>query len=269
MNAKLNKKEINRYLDRIGFQGEVRPDLATLELLHKQHVENVPFENIDISLGNEITLSLKLQFDKVVNQQRGGFCYELNQTFAALLSACGYKVSFLSARVFFRGVYGPEFDHLLLLVECEGKQVVADVGFGKSFREPLPLSNNVVKQYDASYKIEHIDSEYTLLRKQQGSEWEPLYVFNLDQHKIEAFSDMLHFMQTSEDSHFTKETICTITTKSGRKTISGNRFIETIKDEKTERPIENKSFYRQLLKQHFYIELPKDITTKTWQRLGM
>jgi arylamine N-acetyltransferase len=99
----------------------------------------VPFENLDISLGRKIICDESRFLHKIVNERRGGFCYEMNGAFAELLRALGFKVTLLSARVSGGdGSEGPEFDHLALRVDLD-QPWLADVGFGDSFVEPLLL----------------------------------------------------------------------------------------------------------------------------------
>ncbi|MGH9576814.1 MAG: arylamine N-acetyltransferase family protein, partial [Terriglobales bacterium] len=132
--------DTSAYLARIGVSTPLSPDPQSLSKLHLAHLMTVPFENLDIHLGREIALDEKLFFDKVVRRRRGGFCYELNGLFAALLRQLGFRVTLLSAQVArAEGGFGPEYDHLTLLVEFPGHQPrrLADVGFGDSFREPL------------------------------------------------------------------------------------------------------------------------------------
>jgi N-hydroxyarylamine O-acetyltransferase len=175
----------------------------------------------------------------------------------------------LSARVFFRDQYGPEFDHLLILVECEGELLISDVGFGNSFREPLFLNDKAVKQLDAFYKIECNGYEYTLLQKRENMMWQIQYIFTLENHKIEACRFMCEAMPTSVESHFTQETICSIATKSGRKTLSNNRYIETTNGKRNEFIITNEEHYRKIVKQHFSISLPNHISLECWENLGL
>src|SRR5215472_15516562 len=95
--------DVHAYLGRIGYNGPLGPTFEptgeTLRALHRQHMLTVPFENLDISLSREIVLDPKRFVEKVVRQRRGGFCYELNGAFANLLTAAGYRVTLLSARV--------------------------------------------------------------------------------------------------------------------------------------------------------------------------
>ncbi len=70
--------DFNAYLDRIKFKDPIKIDIATLKSLQHHHIHAVPFENLNIHYQREIVLNTDLLFDKIVNQKRGGFCYELN-----------------------------------------------------------------------------------------------------------------------------------------------------------------------------------------------
>src|SRR5579863_6683126 len=129
--------DIDAYLRRIEYDGPRRPSATALHDLHRQHLFTVAFENLDIPLGTQIRLDLSLIYHKIVELRRGGFCYELNGLFCELLSALGFRVQMLSARVRREdGGFGPEFDHMLLKVELDEPWLV-DVGFGDSFVDPI------------------------------------------------------------------------------------------------------------------------------------
>src|SRR5918996_1064044 len=131
--------DVNAYLERIDYRGPLAPSAETLRRLHVAHLLAVPFENLSIHAAEPVVLEDDSLFDKVVARRRGGFCYELNGLFAALLRALGFHVEMLSAAVARRdGGFGPEFDHMTLLVTLE-ERWLADVGFGDSFVEPLLL----------------------------------------------------------------------------------------------------------------------------------
>src|SRR5215213_9521921 len=125
--------DVDAYLERIGYRGPPAPTAETLRRLHVAHLLAVPFENLSIHAGEPVVLDDESLFDKVVARRRGGFCYELNGLFAALLRALGFEVEMLSAAVRgSAGKFGPEFDHMTLLVKL-GERWLADVGFGDSF----------------------------------------------------------------------------------------------------------------------------------------
>src|SRR6267378_5799100 len=104
------------YLERIGYHGPTRPSVNVLRRLHRRHLVSLPFENLDIHLHRPIILNRAAFYHKIIKHRRGGFCYELNGSFAVLLKKLGFKVSMLSARVARRsGGFSPDFDHMTLL----------------------------------------------------------------------------------------------------------------------------------------------------------
>src|SRR4051812_21960412 len=108
---------IDAYLARIGYSGSIEPTAETLRALQQAHLLAVPFENLDVYLKRPIILDEERLFAKIVGERRGGFCYELNGLFAALLRSLGFKVELLSARVHNdSGGFNAEFDHLTLRV---------------------------------------------------------------------------------------------------------------------------------------------------------
>ena len=146
--------DVSRYLERIRYSDSKRPSVETLRALHRAHLMAVPFENLDIHLRRPIVVGAGPAYRKIVEDRRGGFCYELNGAFSELLRRLGFTVTLLSARVHQRdGAFGPEFDHLLLRVELD-EPWLADVGFGDLFLEPLRLNVAEQLQGDRSYRIE-------------------------------------------------------------------------------------------------------------------
>ncbi|WP_046707427.1 arylamine N-acetyltransferase family protein, partial [Streptomyces europaeiscabiei] len=135
----MDTAELDAYLRRLGAEQPAWPTVDVLRELHLRHLRTVPFENLSIHLGEEIVLEEKRLLDKVVGERRGGFCFELNGLFGALLAALGFDVTLLAARV-----YGDEerlgipYDHLALRVRTvDGGDWLADVGFGTHSHYPL------------------------------------------------------------------------------------------------------------------------------------
>ena len=137
----MNDRQLAEYLERIGHGWNVRPDLETLRSLHRAHVEAIPFEALDIQLGSVPSMEPNAIFNKLVGQRRGGWCYEMNGLFGEALQQIGFEVTRVSCGVM-RHVGGEERmgTHLALLVRLHGEDWLADVGFGSSLAEPIPLA---------------------------------------------------------------------------------------------------------------------------------
>ena len=123
----------------IGLDGSVRPDSRRLKAIHRAHQYAIPFENLDVQLGRPVVLDLEANYNKIVCQRRGGWCYEMNGVMGWALKQIGFEVMRMSAGVMrVRAGDAGLGNHLCLLVYLDERYLV-DVGFGGSLAEPLPL----------------------------------------------------------------------------------------------------------------------------------
>jgi N-hydroxyarylamine O-acetyltransferase len=243
------------YLARIGYSGATDPSPETLRQLHLAHLYSVPFENLDIHLGRKITCDEERFLQKIVEQHRGGFCYELNGAFAALLRALGFQVTLLSARVSREdGSASAEFDHMALRVDLD-EPWLADVGFGDSFLEPLRLESEEEQPESSGrvYRLVRVGEVRILQRKFDTETWKPQFQFTLQPRELEEFEPRCHYQQTSPESHFTRQRICTLPTQQGRITLSDLKLIETTRGIRRERPLRNEEEWRKMLSEKFGI----------------
>lgn len=242
------------YLRRINYDGPVVPSSETLRQLHLAHLLSVPFENLSIHWRQPIVLSDDALFEKIVHRLRGGFCYELNGLFAALLRALGFQVTMLSAEVAnAAGEFGPPFDHMTLMVTLE-ERWLADVGFGDSFREPLLLDERDPQlQGDEAFRIEETETHLVMSRRAADGEWQPQYRFTLEPHEYADYGEMCRYHQTSPQSHFTQRRICSRATIDGRESLSEMRLITTRGRERKEVELADGTEYEKILKEHFGI----------------
>ena len=127
----MNKQQIDQYLERIGFTGPIHHDGDTLDRLIWAHISTVPFESLDLhEYGIVPSLNIDDLFDKFVVRRRGGYCFEQNTIFGALLRDLGFPVYGVCVRLM--GRPGPlrAFSHKGLVVHAEGKDWYCDVGYG-------------------------------------------------------------------------------------------------------------------------------------------
>ena len=245
---------IDAYLKRINYNGPRDVSADTLRALQVAHLTSVPFENLSIHAGERIVLDEDALFTKIVEERRGGFCYECNGLFAGLLRAMGFDVAMLAAGVAQRdGGFGPIFDHMTLMVTLAERWLV-DVGFGDSFLEPLLLdSRDEQVQGTRAFRIVEDNSHLILQRGAHGGDWEPQYRFTLQPHTFADYEQMCHFHQTSPESHFTKAPLCSIATAGGRVTLSGLRLITTSDQQRDEHDLENRDSFDHILRDQFGI----------------
>lgn len=247
--------DVSKYLRRINYSGPLEVSAGTLRELHKAHLLAVPFENLDIHLERPIILDEQKLIGKIVDGHRGGFCYELNGAFNALLRALGFDASMLSAEVARAdGSFGPPFDHMALLVALE-ERWLADVGFGDSFREPLRLDDHGEQSQDGDAHRLKEDHEHLILERREGDLWKPQYRFSLSPYGLTDFAGMCTYHQTSPESTFTQRRTCTRATPEGRITVTGMRLIFTERGVRQERELASREEWLAALDEHFGIEL--------------
>jgi N-hydroxyarylamine O-acetyltransferase len=220
------------YLARIDYRGPFEPTLETLRGLHAAHMYAVPFENLDIvPLHRPIRLDEASLWRKIVEERRGGFCYELNGMFAWLLKQAGFEVSYQNARVFSRdGKLGIDFDHLALLVRLpdEDGLWLADVGFGDSFTEPLQLEEGEQAQGLRAYRLQDTGDGYITWQRNYDGTWEREYFFDLLPRSFPAdYEAGCTYHQRSPASSFTRSSVISRATPRGRISLQEDRLIIT------------------------------------------
>lgn len=224
--------DLDRYLARIGFDGPIRADRETLAGIMRAHMHRVPFENLDIHRGVPLSLDFDDLFDKIVDRQRGGFCYELNGLLSAALDEIGFVHTLLSCRVITGDRLGPEFDHLALAVRIDDDTYLVDVGFGEGIRQPMKLSSGA-SETTAGYRrwIERRDGMYAMVQE-NGSGEHSGFLIDDTPRALSEFHKMCRYHETSPESPFTNKPLCTLAQPSGRITLSGDILTRTEHGEK-------------------------------------
>lgn len=253
---------IDAYLERINYNGSCDVNAETLRALQVAHLLSVPFENLSIHAGEPIVLNEDALYTKIVDQRRGGFCYECNGLFAGLLRALGFDVAMLAAGVARPdGSFGPLFDHMTLMVTLDERWLV-DVGFGESFLEPLLLDTRSDQvQGTRTFRLVDVDDCVVLMRRNDGEDWQPQYRFTLQPYTFPDYEEMCRYHQTSPDSHFTKGLICSRATTDGRITLSDMRFITTYGPQRlrNERTLSSREDYDRVLRDEFGVVMKNPV----------
>ena len=248
------------YLNRIGFAGTINTDLHTLCRLHEHHVFSIPFEDLDIQAGVPIHLSRNAFYEKLVTRKRGGYCYEVNGLFHQLLLHLGFKADLVSARIRRGRNFGSEYDHLAIVVHLAGKTYLVDVGYGDFSLKPLVIEPGL-RQSDGRnfYLIDEVlieDRNYYSVAKWNTGRHNYVieYYFTTIARTLEEFRERNNWQQSSPDSHFTQNLICSLPTHDGRISIVNNRLITTVGTTKKETHIADGQL-PVLLKRYFGISL--------------
>lgn len=240
------------YLSRIGYEGEVRADVATLTQLVQKQLRSIPFENTEVQAGRIPSLVPEDIVKKVIVNRRGGYCYEINGVFAMALTALGFEWYFAGARPMFYPMRRPK-THMVVVVCVEGKSYLCDTGFGGyALRAPMEIVEGEVVQDGDRFRMEHLDGEYVVSSFVQG-EWQRQYGFALQSQEWIEFSLANYFNATHPDTIFTQKKLAIMQTPHGRKILVDNelKLIEEGKIEKLD--VE----YARALKEYFGLDLFK------------
>ena len=195
--------DLDAYLERVGARRPLAPSAEALADLQQAHVEAVPFENLDILLGRPISLDLPSLQAKIVGARRGGYCFEQNTLFQAVLETLGFEVTALAARVRVGATGIRARTHMLLRVDLPEGPFVSDVGFGADGPlRALPLAEGREHWVGASGHRLRREGDLWVLEAGEAGSWLDLYAFTLEpQHPVD-FEVANHYTSTHPRSAF-------------------------------------------------------------------
>jgi N-hydroxyarylamine O-acetyltransferase len=229
--------DIDAYLKRIGYDGPTTPTIETLRAIQRAHFYTVPFENLDIQARRRIEVDEDVNYAKLVEARRGGFCLELNGTFARALRELGFEVDVLAGRVFQpSGRLSPAFTHMTLLVHLD-EPWIADVGFGGRIGGPLRLNDAADQAVEGRTYLVDRDGEQGFVTVIEAGSPPTAYTFSTRPRRFADFQEACEWLQTSPGSRFTQGPVITIATPAGRKTLAGTQYIVTRDGEREEHEI--------------------------------
>lgn len=194
--------DLDSYFRRIGYDGPREPTLRCLEALHLAHATRIPFENLDIQLGLPIRLDLDSLQAKLVRGGRGGYCFEHNTLFAAVLARLGFRLETLEARVRLGNPQLLSRSHMTLRVNLPEGPWLADVGFGgEGLLGPVPFGGAEIRRFGDTHRLTE-EGCRTVLQSLKPEGWFDFYVIEPDPvHPID-FLVGNHYTSTHPDSRF-------------------------------------------------------------------
>jgi len=264
---------LDAYLRRIGHTEPVKPNLETLTALHQAHLLAIPYENLDIHLGRYLPLDMSHIFDKIVNDQRGGWCYEMNGLFAWALREIGFSVDMLASGVD-RQTRSIKADgnHLILLVKLDRPYLV-DVGFGNGILAPIPLEEGFYQQGFRRFHLTRDGERWYFhnhpLDDQTGTNLQgDGFGFFLKPHAFSDFNEKCHELQTSPESGFVRVTVCHRFTSHGTISLRGAILKTVTVEGSSECVIESQDSYQETLQNQFGLTNPEIVSLwpKVWAR---
>ncbi|HZD26746.1 MAG TPA: arylamine N-acetyltransferase [Alphaproteobacteria bacterium] len=231
--------DLDAYGARVGYDGPCEASLSVLRALHERHPDAIPFEAIDVLLGRGVDIAPAAVEAKLIGRRRGGYCHEQNGLFRRVLTACGFQVDGLIARVRWlapAGARPPGRTHMVLRVMLDGTPWLADVGFGSCVlteplrmdtTEPQPTRHDTFRLFPFGVAL--------LLQVWRDGTWLPVYeVFPEPQ--VQADYELANwYSSTHPDSHFRHGLMVARTAPEARYALRNNRLTVRRPDGETER----------------------------------
>ena len=190
-----------RFLTLVEIAPPVSADLQTLQALHQAYPSIIPFENIEVLLGRPLSIEIDAIAEKMLDKRRGGYCFEHNLLFKAVLEEAGFEVTPHLARVVW-GMDKPAATpqtHMLLIVNISGIRYLADVGFGGV---SLTAPQRLVEGEQNGFVLERTGSQSWLMSVNAGGTRRLMY--SVDERPCQQ-ADILvasHFVATHPESIF-------------------------------------------------------------------
>lgn len=252
------------YLARIGLVEPLPPTVQGLETILRAHRLAIPFENLDVRLGLGISLAPEDVFAKLVTRRRGGYCFEQNQLFARALSALGFVVRPLLARVWL-GTVPPETPprtHTMLLAHLDGQNWIADAGFGDGFTPAMPLEAGALAPsgFGAHHRLTR-DARGWVLAWHGGGDttheqgWIDQYSFTLRRVFPIDLAQANHWTSTHPSARHVRVTVLGRVTPEGRISLMDRQFTQVSRSEKQTHELTDSTAYRALLAERFDFHL--------------
>ncbi|MNZ43242.1 N-hydroxyarylamine O-acetyltransferase [compost metagenome] len=260
------------YLQRLGFDAPPAPTLETLRQLQLRHTGVFPFENLTTLSGEPVLIDLPSIEQKVLHDGRGGYCYELNNLFLALLQELGFDARAISGRVVMGQPEGSwtARTHRLSLVIIDDVRYITDVGFGGMVPTAPLLLDTRAEQLTPHepYRIDlHVDG-FTL-RANVAGEWRAMYIFDLQRQEDIDFAVGNWYVSTHPESSFVKQLMVARTGEGWRRTLNNGSFaIHRIGHDSERREVTDVQELIGLLGSEFGIRVPEQAQlARTLKRL--
>lgn len=266
MTRPLSAAQLDRYFARVKYDGPRVATLSTLRALHRAHLLAIPYENLDVHLGLTISLDAEAMFTKLVDERRGGWCYEMNGVFGRVLETLGFTVRYMSGAVGrARTGWRAQGNHLVLLVTLD-RPWIADVGFGDGFLTPLPLEVGSYRQDFLQYRVSKDGPRWRVDSHIYGGA--DGFDFTTTPRALTDFAQQCHELQTSPDSSFVQTTVCERFEPQGLVMLRSATLREVRVDGAHTSLIETAAGFDRVLRERFDLVIPgvEALWPQVWER---
>jgi N-hydroxyarylamine O-acetyltransferase len=252
--------DVDAYLERIGYRGPLAATVETLAGIHLRHAMTIPFENLNPLLRWPVRLDAQSLEQKLVRDQRGGYCFEHNLLLKHVLDRLGFRVKGLAARVRWNvpeATVTPR-GHMLLLLDIDGRPHIADVGFGAlTLTGPMRLEVDVEQSTPHEpFRLIRSGDAYVMQAK-AGAAWKTLYQFDLQEQLLADYEVTSWYLSNNPSSHFVTGLIAARADSDRRYALRGNELaVHHLGGSTERRPLASADAIRSALADLFRLRLP-------------
>ncbi len=221
----MKKAFLKEYFQRIKLPIQSEPTLETLSKIQTHHTQTIPFEGLSPLLGIPVKLDLDSLLQKLVRDNRGGYCFEQNILLENVLTTLGFNVRGLMGRVSTPNNTQLGRTHMLLLIHIDGQPYIVDVGFGGLVpNEPLRLETDVIQETSlGSYRIIQKSTAF-LLQVKIKSRWFSLYSFDLEEYIHADYEVGNWYTSTHPHSNFVNNLMVSLNADNSRYTLNNGKL---------------------------------------------
>lgn len=257
MNSAIN---LDNYFERIGYGGSATVSVQTLQALHEKHTQSIPFENLNPLLGKEVKLDTNSLEQKMILRKRGGYCFEQNLLFREVLRSLGFQAKGLTAHIRWKKSEDEitARSHMLLQVEIDGKDYLADVGFGNNtLTGPLLLKPDKVQETPHEPRRLKRQGKEFIMQTLIDDKWEDLYQFDLKENYLPDYEITNWYLSHHPESHFVTGLIAARPEPGRRYVLHNNRLaVHHLNGETVKQKLKTAGEIREILEDKFLLSLP-------------
>lgn len=146
---------------------------ARLQYIQQKFKDLFPFENLDIIRRKNDLVTPQFLYEKLIENRRGGVCYELNGLLYLLLKELQFPVRLAAATVWSESGWSLDRTHTMILWENKEGLYVVDSGFSTNLPEqPVRIDGPSVTASAGTFRIRSEQTEKRDFSTRKARRWE-------------------------------------------------------------------------------------------------
>lgn len=268
MEGMLMMSELNGlFRKRMGIPEDEKLTFETLDKTLEKIAAALPFENLGIISNKTSEITKENLINKILVNQEGGLCYQLNPLLYFFLVENGFHAVLIRGEVYNHTAKDWSRlgrTHVAILLQQEGQTYLVDTGFGGNLPlKPVPLHGGITTSVNGDFRVKAMESDcgdyiLEMKLKHKDTDWKIGYAFDTKR-PVENIAELNEVQKTiveHQDSPFNKTRLMTQLQSDGNvATLTDTSFTRWINGESKKVPIDHVTF-KKIAKEHFGIQEP-------------